>query len=131
MEKLTRFSDFKHAFHASPIKRRITLIVKGETKIGFDLKDTTFQVIQTDSTIQIQLPKPKVLGVITTSESTRIFQENGIWKDSELTLTKVKARKKMIANANVAQLKIQAKEYAEQIFSKLIQEDKKLIISYK
>lgn len=130
LQKITDFDNFKHGIKGSQVKRRLTLIVKGEVLIGFDLKKKEFKISETDSSVLIQLPEPQIIDVLSTASSTKIFQENGIWKDSEITILKNKARKKMRQNALDLNLKQKAKENAKRFLSALIKKGKKIEFVY-
>jgi hypothetical protein len=126
LQKIADFDNFKHGIKGSTIKRRLTLIVKGEVLIGFDLKKNQFKISETDSAVQISLPEPQIIDVLSTASSTKIFQENGIWRDSEITVLKNKARNKMRQNALELKLKEKAKENAKRFLSALIKKGKKI-----
>lgn len=125
-EKLGDPDNFKHGIKASNVKRRLTLIVKGEVWIGFNLKDEKFKIEESDSLIRIFLPEPEIIDVISTASSTKVFQENGRWQDYEIRALKNKARLKMRRNAEALQLKEKAKENAKNVLSKLIKKKKKI-----
>ncbi|MCE3295214.1 MAG: hypothetical protein K0R65_928 [Crocinitomicaceae bacterium] len=123
-EKLGDPDNFRHGLKASNVKRRLTLIVKGEVWIGFNLKDEKFNIKETDSLIQIFLPEPEIIDVISTATSTKVFQENGRWKDYEIRQLKNKARQKMRRNAEMLRLQDKAKENAKNVLGKLIKKKK-------
>lgn len=126
LAKLADPDNFKHGLKAGNVKRRLTLIVKGEVWIGFNLNDKKFNIVETDSLVQITLPEPKIIDVISTASSTRIFQENGRWEDYEIRQLKNKARLKMRQNAEALQLQAKAKENAKNVLSKLIKKKKRV-----
>lgn len=126
LSKLGDPDNFKHGIKASNVKRRLTLIVKGEVWIGFNLKDKKFDIKESDSLIRIFLPEPEITDVISTASSTKIFQENGRWQDYEIRALKNKARLKMRHNAEMLQLKDKAKENAKNVLSKLIKKKKRI-----
>ncbi|MES2588946.1 MAG: DUF4230 domain-containing protein [Bacteroidota bacterium] len=127
ISKLVDIDNIKHGLKSSNIKRRLTLIVKGEINIGFNLKDKKFKIQETDSLIKICIPKPIILDVLSTPSTTRVFQENGSWKDYEITVLKNKARDKMRRNVEQLQLKTKAKENLERFLRPLIKKNKKVI----
>lgn len=120
LSKLADLENLKHGIKATNIKRRLTLIVKGEVLIGFDLKNKEFRIEEHDSIIQIFMPEPKIIDVLSTASSTRVFQENGVWNDYEITNLKNKARNKMRLNAEALNLRDKAKENAKRFLSQLI-----------
>lgn len=129
-EKLTDPDNFKHGLKASNVKRRLTLIVKGKIHYGFDLKDKTFQFRESDSLIEIQLPQPKILEVISTPSTTRIFQENGKWQDYEINLLKKRSRNKIIARFLELKLEDQAKNNLKRIILSLMPKGKKVKVNF-
>ena len=129
-EKLSDLDNFKHGLKASNVKRRLTLIVKGEIHIGFNLKNKKFKIIEKDSSVTLILPNPIILDVLSTPSSTRVFQENGIWQDYEITALKNKARNKMRLNAEELDLKSKAKENLIRFLKPLIKKNKKLIFEF-
>jgi hypothetical protein len=130
LEKLTDPEHFKYGIRSSWIKRRLTLIVKGEIRYGFDLTHFDLQVRQTDSTLRILLPKPVITDIIVTPSSTEVFLENGNWQDYEVNQLHNKARRKLIQGAANLQLEQKAKANMEQLLKQLIRTSKKLQIQY-
>lgn len=126
LQKIFDVDQFKHGIKPSLVKRRLTLIVKGEVKVGFDLKDNNFKIEQNDSLITVKLPKPQINDIISSASSTKVFQENGDWSDREITALKVTARKKMRRNALDLQLDEKAKSTVMTLFEKLLKTNKKV-----
>ena len=114
----------------SNIKRRLTLIVRGEVRYGVDLTDANYDVRQTDDTIFIQLPKPKVLDVVVSPSKTEIFQEQGKWSDRERKSLESKAKAKLIANAKQMDLNAKTEKNMRRLMNQMIQTDKRVIISF-
>ena len=126
LAKLGDPDNFKHGINASNVKRRLTLIVKGEVWIGFNLNDKKFKIEESDSLVKIFLPEPDIIDVISTASSTKVFQENGRWKDYEIRGLNNKARLKMRQNAESLGLHAKANTNAKNVLGKLIKKKKKI-----
>lgn len=113
----------------SNIRRRLTLIVKGELIYGFNL-EKKFGVLQNDSLIEIILPQPQLLTVSLSPANTEVFAENGDWQDFERIRLQEKAKRKMITSGERLNLKEKAKAPVENLLRKLIRTNKKLVIRY-
>lgn len=120
LEKIFSPKDYKYGIYPNAVKRRLTLIVKGELKVGFDLKKHPIQIIQNDSTIQLTFPAPEILEIVVSPQSNEIYQENGTWKDFEIQKLHRKAKMKLAEN--VAELKLYeiARKNVTYSFSKLL-----------
>jgi len=114
----------------SNIKRRLTLIVKGEVRFGVDLTDSNFETRQTEDTIFIQLPAPKVIDVVVSPSKTEVFQEKGKWLDRERKTMEAKAKAKLIENAKSMNLNEKTEKNIRRLFEQMILTDKKLIITF-
>lgn len=125
INKLMDVDNFKYGIKASNVKRRLTLIVKGEVLVGFNLKNSKFKITEKDSTLKITIPKPIILDVLSTPSSTKIFHENGKWQDYEITMLKNKAKLKMQQSANDLKLKSKAEENMKNLLLKLTKKKKK------
>lgn len=112
------------------VKRRLTLIVKGEVKYGLDLTKSNFNIKSNSDSIWIKLPAPKVLDVIVSPSKTEIFQEQGRWTDRDRKRLEAKAKNTLQLNAKVFKLEEKARINSERLFKKLIQSEKQLIISF-
>jgi hypothetical protein len=130
LEKLFSFNDLENAFSAGLVKRRLTLIVKGELLYGVNLKTSDFQVVPKNDTLYIQLPQPELLSVSINPKSTEVFIENGDWKDFERRALMNKARKRMIATGSQLHLVRKSKEGLERTIRQLIPTNKPLVIQY-
>jgi len=120
---------YDHAFH-SGIKRRLTLIVKGEVRFGFDLTDNNIGIRQTQDSIFIQLPPPKVLDVVIVPSKTEVFSEVGKWSDYEIKIMESRAKSKLIANAKRMVLDEKSERNMRELIKQLIVSDKKMIITF-
>lgn len=112
------------------IKRRLTLIVKGEVRFGVDLSEMNYKIRQTSDTIFIQLPTPEVLDVIVSPSKTEVFQEQGKWTDRERTILETKAKAKLIVNAKRMVLNEKTEKNMRVLLGQMIRTDKKLIITF-
>ena len=52
-----------YRMYTHEVKRRLTLIIKGELRYGLDLTDSNFSIENTDDSLLIHLPEPKLLDV--------------------------------------------------------------------
>ena len=114
----------------SNIKRRLTLIVRGEVRFGFDLTESNFKTRQTKDSIFIQLPEPKVLDVVVSPSRTEVFQEQGKWRDSERKSLEVKARAKLVKNAKSLNLNDKAEQNMRRLMKQMIITEKEVTISF-
>jgi len=130
LEKLTDFNTMDEALKSSPIKRRLTLVVKGEMLYGVDLKTKDFDIIEKNDTIVLQLPEPTLLSVSVNPSNTDVFVENGVWSDYARRKLMIKAKKKMIASGEQLHLTTKAKEPLEKCLKQLIKTEKPLKIEY-
>jgi hypothetical protein len=113
------------------IKRRLTLIVRGEVHYGLDLSKGNFEIDQSSlDTLLIKLPKAKILDVNITPKQTEVFQEQGKWRDHERRILEGKAKKLLIKNSKKLELDVKAEKQALQLFKKMIKTDKKVIITF-
>lgn len=130
--KLNKISnlDFKHAILLTNIKRRLTLIVKGEAKIGFDLTDKNYRIEHNKDTIWFHFPKAKILDVNINPTQTEVFQENGVWHDYARKQLMQKVNVKIRANVEQAQLFMKAENTMKNLLQKWVQDNRKLLIYY-
>lgn len=112
------------------VKRRLTLIVKGEVKYGFNLKSNDFAVENRNDTLIITLPQPKILDVIVTPSETEVFQEQGEWKDQVRRNLESKAKHKLRENSESMDLEDKARTNAERLFKKLLGSSRMIIIKF-
>ena len=76
-------------------KKNIVLIVKGKVRAGFDLTKMQTEVVG-DTTINVTIPPPTVLDIITNPSDIRTFSEKGSWSHERTTITKNAARAKLL-----------------------------------
>lgn len=130
LDKLTDPNQFKHGLHPSSVKRRLTLIVRGELLYGVDLKRKDFQFLPKDDTLVLVIPQPELLSVSLNPKGTEVYLENGEWKDYERASLQRKARNKMIASGNRLKLPERAKAPLEKALRALVRTDKIVIIQF-
>jgi hypothetical protein len=114
----------------SNIKRRLTLIVRGEVRFGIDLSESNFETRQTEDSIFIKLPKPKVLDVIISPSRTEVFQEQGKWKDSERKTMESKAKAKLVKNAKSLNLNDKTEKNMRRLMKQMIITEKEVVITF-
>ena len=130
LDKLTDPDQFKNGLRPSGIKRRLTLIVRGELLYGVDLKRKDFQFIPEGDTLTIIIPQPELLSVSINPKGTEVYIENGEWKDYERAFLQRKARNKMIASGVRLKLPERAKAPLEKALRSLVRTDKTLVIKF-
>lgn len=114
----------------SNIKRRLTLIVRGEVRFGIDLTDIDLNIRQTEDSIFIQLPPTKILDVVVSPSKTEIFQEQGKWTDRERKILESKAKAKLVQNAKKMDLNEKTERNMRRLMKQMMRTDKKVIISF-
>ncbi|MDR0803264.1 DUF4230 domain-containing protein [Fluviicola sp.] len=130
LDKLMDIDQVKHGLSGNGIKRRLTLIMKGELLYGVDLKRKDFQFISKEDSLIIVIPKPELLSVSLNPKGTEVYIENGEWKDYERVYLQRKARHKMIATGDRLKLPERAKVPLEKALRSLVKTNKKLIIKF-
>lgn len=130
LEKLFDPDQFKHGLSNQYVKRRLTLIVRGELLYGVDLKRKDFQLLPHGDTLEIRIPEPELLSVSITPNKTEMVTENGYWKDYEVVDLKNKAKKKMIRSGERLHLQKRAKEPLEKCLKALVKSNKTIVINY-
>ena len=112
------------------IKRRITLIVKGEVKYGINLNDENYSIRSNTDTIWLYLPTPGILDVLVSPSRTEIFQESGIWTDTERKKIELLAKQKLKRNAKKLNLGKKAKVNVIRFFKSIVDDRKVVIITF-
>lgn len=131
IEKLFDINQLKNSLKSDGIKRRLTLIVRGNLMYGVDLKKKDFQFKTYDDSTILILPEPELLSIETNPANTEVYIENGYWKDSERIILMNLARKRMIQTADELHLKEKVKKPIEKLLHVLNASNKKLIIQYR
>lgn len=129
-QKIADLDNWKYGIVASNIKRRLTLIVKGEVRFGMDLSKGNYKVSQNEDTLWFNLPKPEILDVLISPSSTEVFQENGDWPDKARVQMENRAKNRLKKNAENLNLYAKTEENIRQLFEKIIHTDKKIIFYF-
>lgn len=117
--------------YSKNVKRRLTLIVRGEVIYGLDLSNGNFKIVNDNpDTLWLKLPKTKILEIAVSPSQTEIFQEQGKWSDYARQVMEKKAMKQLKQNSINLKLDEKAQENAEKLFRKLIKTEKELIINF-
>ena len=122
--------DWKNIVYDRKVKRRLTLIFRGEVNYGMDLSDGNYSVRQNEDTLWMKVPAPEILDIIISPNMTEVFEEKGDWADGTRKKLEGIGISKLKKNAEAMGLEKKSLENAERLFDKLIQTDKKLIISF-
>lgn len=130
LDKLMDVDQIKHGLSGDGVKRRLTLIMKGELLYGVDLQRKDFQFVSKEDTLTILIPQPELLSIALNPKGTEVYIENGEWKDYERMSLQRKARNKMIASGNRLKLAERAKAPLEKALRALVKTDKVLIIKF-
>lgn len=130
LDKLMDVDQIKHGLSGDGVRRRLTLIMKGELLYGVDLQRKDFQFVSKEDTLTILIPKPELLSIALNPKGTEVYIENGEWKDYERMSLQRKARNKMIASGNRLKLAERAKAPLEKALRALVKTDKVLVIKF-
>lgn len=85
---------------ATPALDHLVLVVKGELRLGTDLKGLQEnQVFITGDSISVLLPAATVLSAQINPSGTETFMEEGNWTPDEVTQLKIKARDQLVERA--------------------------------
>lgn len=112
------------------VKRRLTLIVKGEVKYGFNLASDEFQTQRSGDTLLVVLPKPTLIEVNLTPSGTEVYQEQGTWRDNERKKLEQQAKLKLVQNSSQLDLESKAKETAKRLFARLLKNEDHVEIKF-
>lgn len=112
------------------VKRRLTLIIRGEVKYGVDLTSGKYSVESNADTIWMHLPEPKILDVLIVPSKTEIFQEKGKWKDRARKKMEMRAKMKLKENAEKLKLQEKARKNTRRLFKTLVQSNKTILIQF-
>lgn len=130
MQKLMDLDQLKNGLKPSNVKRRLSLVVKGELIYGVNLKTNDFQLIPTRDSIIVKIPQPELLSISVNPDNTKVFIENGFWNDAERRSLMVRAKLKMVATGEELHLVERAKQPIEKLIEKLLRTDRKVIIQF-
>ncbi len=128
--KTRTWDGLKEALKGSSVKRRLTLIVKAEAKIGFDLMQGNYRVDSNKDTLWFHFPKAQILSINMNPTDTEVFQENGAWESSGRRQLMEKARRRVEWDVNRADLITKAEAGMEDILRKLLDNDRKILVYF-
>lgn len=128
--KMGDLDYWKYGIRSSNIDRRLTLILKGEVRYGFDLTDHQIDIQHNKDTIWLNLPKPRILDVIVVPSATIIFQENGNWSDKARITMEKKAIAQLRNNAEQLDLKKKSITQMDKLLRKIVPKDRVLLIYF-
>ncbi|MBU2020005.1 MAG: DUF4230 domain-containing protein [Bacteroidetes bacterium] len=126
--KLQNTRDFKNVISNSEIKRRLTLIVKTKSKIGFDLSENQLQIFQNKDTVWIHTGKPKILSVERNPSKTKVFIENGSWSDSDRIRLLERIPKKIEKRLKENDLNKKVESIFQELLIKLLKDDRQILV---
>lgn len=129
--KLSDLENWKYSIRGSNIKRRLTLIVGGEVRFGFDLKDTVFNLSYSQDSVFVQISEPKILDILVVPSKTIVFQEHGEWHDRARRKLQQKAVAIFAERSKQLELEKKSKQQLEQLLKKMIADKGILIMRYK
>ena len=112
------------------VKRRLTIIYRGEVRYGLDLSEENYKVEQNKDTLWLTVPQPGVLDIIITPSETEVFQETGKWSDGDRKKLENEAKHKLKTNAENFGLQSKAKQNAERLLRKLVRTKKELVLRF-
>lgn len=130
LKKLQELKDMKEAIQFSHIKRKLTLIQKGEVKVGFNLTEENFEIDQNVDTIWIHLPKAEILSLTMNPSETVVFQEHGRWKVYDRKTLLKKAKRRIEKDVKKAKLKTKAEDGMTELLKKIIPGDRTILVYY-
>jgi len=128
--KTRTWDGLKDVIKGSSVKRRLTLIVKAEAKIGFELTDKNYRVDYNKDTLWFHFPKAKILTINMNPSDTEVFQENGMWDGSGRRYLIEKARRSVEKDVARAQLISKAEDGMENVLRKLLDNDRKILVYF-
>lgn len=128
--KMGSLGGIKDLLSLSNEKRRLTLIIKGEAKIGFELTDKNYRIDQNEDTLWFHFPKAKILSINVNPLETEVFQESGQWSDSGRKALMQKARRSIERDVQNAQLIQKAEAGMGEMLRKILRDDRKVLIYY-
>ena len=112
------------------IKRRLTIIVKGEVKYGINLTDGNYNIKSNKDSIWLQLPPPIILDILISPRKTEVFQETGKWNDIARKELELLAKRKLKLNAEKLNLGEKAKVNVIHFFKSILDDRKVIIITF-
>jgi hypothetical protein len=126
--KLQKGEDILNVLSKPEIKRRLSIIVKTKSKIGFDLSDKQLQIFQNKDSVWIHTGKPKILSIERNPSKQEIFIENGSWSDSDRTNLLKRITKKIENRLKENALKSKVETTFKELLIKLLKDDRKILV---
>lgn len=129
-DELDEISDWLDAYELSQrlikrnVKRRLTLIVKGEIRVGIDIRKNNIEINRSNDTVYLKLNNPELLEVNLSPSGTDVYQEQGTWSDKERKILELKAKQRLINNSVELDLINKARVSTEKLFKRLLQHEK-------
>lgn len=120
MSNMMEWPEIIDRSYSHMVKRRLTLIFKGELKYGVDLKKDEFKIKESNDSLYISLPKAEILSININPSDTDLFQEQGAWSDHARKRMEQKALRKFKKNANDLKLSEKAEEHITRLILKLV-----------
>jgi hypothetical protein len=130
LNKMTSLDNWKYGVRPSSVKRRLTLIVKGEVRYGFNLTEKNVVVQHNEDTIWVNLPKPKIIDVLVVPSQTEVFLENGTWGDAARVKLEKRAINRLKWNASKLDLEKKASTQMDKLLRAIIPKDRKVLIYF-
>jgi len=86
--------------HKPLIQDNIVIVAKGKVRAGFDLsKMTKKNILISNDTLYVQLPKVQILDVITNPSDFEIYMEDGKWSQEQVAVVENKAQSQLKQDA--------------------------------
>ncbi len=130
LQKIYDIEGMKEALKGSNVKRRLTLIMKGEAKIGFDLNENNYRIDQNKDTIWFHFPKAKILSININPSETEVFQESGTWSVYARQKLLAKAKLKIEKDVKKAKLADKAEDGMEELLKNIIPDGRTILVYY-
>ena len=130
LSKMADLDYWKYGVRASNVKRRLTLIIRGEVKYGFDLTKNPIDIQHNKDTIWVNLPKPQILDVLIVPSATEVFQENGEWEDKATRTLEKKAIQNLRSSAKKLELDKKAMKQMEKLLRSIMPKGRTLLIYF-
>jgi hypothetical protein len=127
--KLIDPEGWKYSLRGSAIKRRLTLIIGGEARLGFDLNNDKFSIRYSQDTAFVTVSQPQILSITIPPSKTTVFLEHGTWHDNTRKHMQNKAMRIFKKRVEELNLDEKVKLQLETVLRKMIT-NKTLQISY-
>lgn len=128
--KLRQLDGIKDVLVGSNTKRRLTLIMKGEAKIGFQLTNNNYRIEQNKDTVWFHFPKAKVMSININPSETEVFQESGTWNMQARRNLANKAKAKIERDVRKAKLTDKAEDAMDLLLRKIIPGERTILVYY-